>query len=111
VLTMFDRRNRLSDLVASDARSHFGDWVYETVIPRNIRLGEAPSHGQPIHLYDRSSRGAIAYIGLAGEIIRRERGLPPAANVDAEADVEAVEPPAPSKNGPTLKAPAANQQD
>jgi chromosome partitioning protein len=72
-----------------------------------VRLAEAPSHGQPIHLYDRSSRGAIAYIGLAGEIIRRERGLPPA---DA-GDAEAIEPAAPGNKGPTLKAPAANQQD
>ena len=109
--TMYDVRNNLGNEVSAQLTQHFGDKVLRSIIPRNVRLAEAPSHGQPIHLYDRSSRGAIAYIGLAGEIIRRERGLPPAANVDAEADVEAVEPPAPSKNGPTLKAPAANQQD
>jgi chromosome partitioning protein len=72
VLTMFDRRNRLSDLVASDARSHFGDWVYDTVIPRNVRIGEAPSHGQPVLLYDPRSPGSQAYIGLAAELLQRE---------------------------------------
>ena len=109
--TMYDVRNNLGNEVSAQLTQHFGDKVLRSIIPRNVRLAEAPSHGQPIHLYDRSSRGAIAYIGLAGEIIRRERGLPPAANVEAEADVEAVEAPAQSKNGPTLKAPAANQQD
>ncbi|HVC62006.1 MAG TPA: ParA family protein [Acetobacteraceae bacterium] len=73
VLTMFDRRNRLSDLVANDARSHFGDWVYDTVIPRNVRIGEAPSHGQPVLLYDARSPGSQAYIGLAAELLQRER--------------------------------------
>jgi chromosome partitioning protein len=73
VLTMFDRRNRLSDLVANDARSHFGDWVYDTVIPRNVRIGEAPSHGQPVLLYDARSPGAQAYISLAAELLQREQ--------------------------------------
>jgi chromosome partitioning protein len=109
--TMYDVRNNLGNEVSAQLTQHFGDKVLRSIIPRNVRLAEAPSHGQPIHLYDRSSRGAIAYIGLAGEIIRRERGLPPAANVDAEADVEAIEAPAKSAHGPTLKAPAANQQD
>ncbi len=72
VLTMFDRRNNLSDLVAADARSFFGDRVYETVIPRNIRLSEAPSHGKPVLLYDRQSAGAQAYHRLAEEFLRRE---------------------------------------
>jgi chromosome partitioning protein len=72
-----------------------------------VRLAEAPSHGQPIHLYDRSSRGAIAYIGLAGEVIRRERGLPPRAE-----PVDGSEPPAHGDtNGGLLKAPAANHQE
>jgi chromosome partitioning protein len=109
--TMYDVRNNLGNEVSAQLTQHFGDKVLRSIIPRNVRLAEAPSHGQPIHMYDRSSRGAIAYIGLAGEIIRRERGLPPAANVDAEADVVAIEPPAQSNNGPTLKAPAANHQD
>jgi len=73
VLTMFDRRNNLSDLVAADARSFFGDRVYETVIPRNVRLSEAPSHGKPVALYDGKSPGALAYAKLADEVLRRER--------------------------------------
>ena len=74
VLTMFDRRNNLSDLVAADARSFFGDQVYETVIPRNIRVSEAPSHGKPVLLYDFRSPGAQAYVRLAAELLRREGG-------------------------------------
>ncbi|MDR3444038.1 MULTISPECIES: ParA family protein [Dyella] len=73
--TMYDVRNNLGNEVSAQLTSHFGDKVLRSIIPRNVRLAEAPSHGQPIHLYDRSSRGAIAYIGLAGEMIRRERGL------------------------------------
>ena len=81
VLTMYDRRNNLSDLVAADARGFFGDQVYDTVIPRNIRVSEAPSHGKPVLLYDYRSPGAQAYVRLATEFLRRERhaGHPMAA--------------------------------
>jgi len=70
--TMFDPRNRLANDVSSQLDTHFGDKVYRTLIPRNIRLAEAPSHGMPVIAYDKSSRGAVAYLALAGEILRRE---------------------------------------
>jgi chromosome partitioning protein len=73
VLTMFDKRNNLSDLVAADVRDHFGDKVYETVIPRNVRISEAPSHGKPVLLYDFRCPGSQAYVHLAGEVLKRER--------------------------------------
>jgi chromosome partitioning protein len=73
VLTMFDRRNNLSDQVAQDVRSYLGDKVYDTVIPRNVRVSEAPSHGKPAMLYDHRCTGSIAYMRLAGEMLRRER--------------------------------------
>ena len=75
VLTMFDRRNNLSELVAADARSFFGERVYETVIPRNVRVSEAPSHGKPVLLYDSRSPGALAYVQLANELLRRESAV------------------------------------
>lgn len=75
VLTMFDRRNNLSEQVAEDVRSVLGDKVYQTVIPRNVRISEAPSHGKPVLLYDNNCVGSQAYIRLASEIIRREREL------------------------------------
>jgi chromosome partitioning protein len=71
VLTMFDRRNNLSELVAADARSFFGRRVYETVIPRSVRVSEAPSHGKPVMLYDPRSAGALAYGKLAIEFAHR----------------------------------------
>ncbi len=70
--TMFDPRNNLANEVSGQLILHFGDRVYRTVIPRNVRLAEAPSHGMPTLLYDRSSRGALAYLALAGEMLRRE---------------------------------------
>lgn len=75
VLTMFDRRNRLSHQVAAEARRHFGAQVFEAVIPRNVRLSEAPSHGKPILLYDIHSNGAVSYLRLAKEILGRLRLL------------------------------------
>jgi chromosome partitioning protein len=75
VLTMFDRRNSLSEQVAQDVRSVLGEKVYQTVIPRNVRVSEAPSHGTPVLLYDHACVGSQAYIHLASEVIRRERDL------------------------------------
>jgi chromosome partitioning protein len=69
VLTMYDERTTLSKQVASDLRDFFGSQVFESVIPRNVRLAEAPSHGKPIHFYDIHSRGAEAYTNLAKEVI------------------------------------------
>ena len=69
VLTMFDKRNALSSLVEDDVRSHFKNKVYKTVIPRNVRVSEAPSHGKPVLLYDTQCAGSQAYIGLAKELI------------------------------------------
>ena len=71
--TMYDPRNSLTNEVSNQLHQHFGDRVYRTTIPRNVRLAEAPSYGQPANIYDRTSRGAIAYLGLAGEIIRRNK--------------------------------------
>ena len=71
LLTMFDARNRLSALVADDVRGYFGGTVYETVIPRNVRVSEAPSHGKPVLLYDWRCAGARAYMQLAAEMLRR----------------------------------------
>ena len=73
VLTMYDRRNNLSDMVAADVREHFGDKVYRTVIPRNVRVSEAPSHGKPVLVYDWRCVGSQAYIHLAREMLQRER--------------------------------------
>ncbi len=70
--TMYDPRNNLSNDVSSELVEHFGDRVYRTVIPRNIRLAEAPSFGQPILQYDKNSRGSMAYLALAGEVLRRD---------------------------------------
>jgi chromosome partitioning protein len=71
--TMFDVRNNLANAVSAELVSHFGDKVFRTIVPRNVRVAEAPSHGQSIVGYDKGSRGAIAYLGLAGEVLRRQR--------------------------------------
>ncbi len=73
--TMYDPRNSLTNDVSSQLHNHFGDRVYRTVVPRNVRLAEAPSHGVPAMYYDKYSRGSKAYMALAGEIIRREEKL------------------------------------
>ena len=75
VRTMFDVRNNLANAVSGELTRHFGDKVFRSIIPRNVRLAEAPSHGQSIVGYDRGSRGGIAYLGLAGEIVRREKKI------------------------------------
>jgi len=71
--TMYDARNNLSNDVSEQLTHHFADKVYRTVIPRNIRLAEAPSHGLPVMLYDKACAGSLAYLALAGEIIRKEQ--------------------------------------
>ena len=73
VLTMYDSRNNLSAQVADDVRAHLGEVVYETKIPRNVKISEAPSHGKPALLYDHSCAGSQAYIHLASELLRREQ--------------------------------------
>jgi chromosome partitioning protein len=70
--TMYDPRNNLSNDVSSELVEHFGDQVYRTVIPRNVALAEAPSFGQPILKYNKNSRGSLAYLALAGEMVRRD---------------------------------------
>jgi chromosome partitioning protein len=72
--TMFDPRNKLDNEVSAQLKEHFGDKLYRTIIPRNVRLAEAPSHGKPVITYDMQSKGAQAYLALAGEILRREQG-------------------------------------
>jgi chromosome partitioning protein len=74
LLTMFDVRNTLSNQVASELRRHFGDKVYKTIIPRNVTLAEAPSHGKPVILYDIRSKGAQSYLALAKEVMGDENG-------------------------------------
>jgi len=71
--TMFDVRNNLANAVSAELTNHFGELVFRTIVPRNVRLAEAPSHGQSILGYDKASRGGVAYLGLAGEILRRQR--------------------------------------
>ena len=86
---MYDPRNNLSSEVSAQLLEHFGDTVFRTVIPRNVRLAEAPSFGRPALLHDKDSRGALAYLALAGEMIRREEE----ANIAAMAAPVAAESP------------------
>jgi chromosome partitioning protein len=78
LLTMFDSRLRLSNQVLEEVRSHFGERACQTVINRNVRLAEAPSHGKPVILYDAVSQGARNYLELAGEILERNGMMQPA---------------------------------
>ena len=73
VLTMYDGRNKLSEQVANDVRTHLGNLVYNTVIPRNVRISEAPSFGQPVLIYDLNCAGSKAYIALAAELLEQEK--------------------------------------
>ncbi|MEZ5692227.1 MAG: AAA family ATPase [Rickettsiales bacterium] len=75
ILTMYDRRNKFTDHIENDVRGYFGDIVYSSVIPRNIRMSEAPSHGKPALVYDMKCAGSKAYIKLASELLKRERIL------------------------------------
>ena len=77
LLTMYDQRNNLSDQVAADVRGHFGARVFDTMIPRNVRIAEAPSHGKPVLIYDHGCAGAQAYIRLAAEVLRRNGAVTP----------------------------------
>jgi chromosome partitioning protein len=91
VLTMHDGRTRLSTEVGDEVRRHLGDRVYQTVVPRSVRLSEAPSHGLPIHLYAPASRGAEAYRDLADEIRARDERPPSlAGSIALESELEAV---------------------
>jgi chromosome partitioning protein len=83
--TMFDPRNTLALNVSAELEKHFGDKVYHTVVPRNIRLAEAPSHGIPVLFLDKSSKGALAYLALAGEMLRRIEAAAAAADTAATA--------------------------
>ena len=85
--TMCDNRSKLASLVSDELRKYFGEKVYSTIIPRNIKLAEAPSHGQPVMYYDRNSPGSKAYLALAGEILRKEAqdGIAAAAEPESSA--------------------------
>jgi chromosome partitioning protein len=77
--TMYDPRNNLAQDVSAQLKDHFNEQLYRTIIPRNVRLAEAPSHGKPVIQYDRTSSGALAYLALAGEILRKDAQLRAAA--------------------------------
>ena len=79
LLTMFDKRNKLSGEVDSEARKHFKNKVYQTVIPRNVRLSEAPSHGIPVLIYDKSCTGSRSYLSFTEEFLKQENIMESAA--------------------------------
>ena len=83
LLTMY-MRNRLNNQVVNEVRQHFGELAYDTIIQRNIRLGEAPSHGKPVMLYDASATGSENYLALAREFLRRNRPAGTAADAETE---------------------------
>jgi chromosome partitioning protein len=93
--TMFDPRNNLANEVSAQLMTHFGDKVFRTIVPRNVRLAEAPSFGKPVLLHDKESRGALAYLALAGEMIRRHEDARSAATMQS-----------PQYSPPTESAPA-----
>jgi chromosome partitioning protein len=90
LLTLYDGRTRLADQVAAEVRSHFGDLVLAPVIPRNVRVSEAPGFGQTVLTYDPGSRGAIGYVQAAHEIARRGAPIPPRPDEDGPDDVAAI---------------------
>ena len=108
--TMYDPRNNLSNEVSGQLLMHFGDKVFRTVIPRNVRLAEAPSFGKAVLYHDKDSRGALAYLALAGEMIRREEELlaGPAPVEASEAEQEAPPPPEPQLEPVEEPAPGAD---
>ena len=75
LLTMYDKRNKICEMVSNDVKNHFNDKVFKTIIPRNVRISEAPSYGQPVLMYDISCPGSQAYASLAGEIINQEKDI------------------------------------
>src|SRR5581483_6574288 len=91
ILTMYDARTKLSEEVAREVRTHFGDQVFSTIVPRSVRLSEAPSYGQPAIVYDSSSRGSKAYVWLAEEFDRRYFGTPEPAPAIVEAPAATTE--------------------
>ncbi len=90
--TMYDARNNLANDVSAQLQEHFGDKVYRTIIPRNVRLAEAPSHGMPVLHYDKASRGAAAYLALAGEYLRRHASAEAAAQEPVRAQHDGAQP-------------------
>ena len=84
VLTMFDSRNNLSRQVSTEVRKHFGENVFQSVIPRNVKLSESPSHGKPVILYDISSSGSQSYLSLAQEVLQRLEGTKPVTGIEGQ---------------------------